>query len=148
MKSVRMATGGLTSGITLLRKTNCTSISFCQALEVAIDEFPVGAYFGRDTPNTADLLPIMWKEMGHKILYSSEVYNDDVPYWIILPWEVDLPDEEKAGLLMVPPNYDCKLLFLSLQCLPTTNAHPKATMESSTCYQASSAQPEALTSSI
>jgi hypothetical protein len=36
-------------------------------------EFPVGAYFGRGTPNTASLLPIMWKEMGRKMLYTSEV---------------------------------------------------------------------------
>ena len=82
----------------------------CRALEAATGEFPVGAYFGRGTPDTANLLPLMWKEMGHKILYTSEVYNDDVPYWIDLPWETDLPDEEKEGLLMVPYNYDCKLL--------------------------------------
>jgi peptidoglycan/xylan/chitin deacetylase (PgdA/CDA1 family) len=81
----------------------------CQALEAATGEFPVGAYFGRGTPNTANLLPIMWKEMGHKMLYSSEVYNDDVPYWVDLPWEAELPDEDKEGLLMVPYNYDCKL---------------------------------------
>lgn len=80
----------------------------CQALEAATGEFPVGAYFGRGTPNTASLLPIMWKEMGHKMLYTSEVYNDDVPYWRDLPWEEDLPENEKEGLLMVPYNYDCK----------------------------------------
>lgn len=50
----------------------------------------------------------MWKEMGHKMLYTSEVYNEDSPYWIDLPWEKDQPDEEKEGLLMVPYNYDCK----------------------------------------
>jgi peptidoglycan/xylan/chitin deacetylase (PgdA/CDA1 family) len=81
----------------------------CQALEAATGEFPVGAYFGRGTPNTANLLPIMWKEMGHKMLYTSEVYNDDVPYWVDLPWEAEVPDEDKEGLLMVPYNYDCKL---------------------------------------
>jgi len=80
----------------------------CQALEAATGEFPVGAYFGRGTPNTANLLPSMWKEMGHKMLYTSEVYNDDVPYWMDLPWEANLPDEDKEGLLMVPYNYDCK----------------------------------------
>lgn len=50
----------------------------------------------------------MWKEMGRKMLYTSEVYNEDSPYWIDLPWEKDLPEEEKEGLLMVPYNYDCK----------------------------------------
>lgn len=42
------------------------------------------------------------------MLYTSEVYNEDSPYWIDLPWEKDLPDSEKEGLLMVPYNYDCK----------------------------------------
>lgn len=46
--------------------------------------------------------------MGHKMLYTSEVYNEDSPYWIDLPWEKTLPDEEKEGLLMLPYNYDCK----------------------------------------
>ncbi|KAF7443168.1 Chitin deacetylase 1 [Pyrenophora tritici-repentis] len=49
----------------------------------------------------------MWKEMGHKMLYTSEVYNEDSPYWIDLPWEKELPDNEKEGLLMLPYNYDC-----------------------------------------
>jgi peptidoglycan/xylan/chitin deacetylase (PgdA/CDA1 family) len=96
----------------------------CQALEAATGkfkrswvahladmvtgEFPVGAYFGRGTPQTASLLPIMWKELGKKMLYSSEVYNEDSPYWIDLPWEKDLPTEEKEGLLMLPYNYDCE----------------------------------------
>lgn len=78
-------------------------------LEEFTGEFPDGAYFGRGTPNTRSLLPIVWKELGKKMLYSSEVYNDDVPYWIDLPWEEHLAKEEKEGLLMVPYNYDCKL---------------------------------------
>lgn len=68
---------------------------------------PVGVYFGRGTPNTHALLPIVFKEMGVPLLYSSEVYNDDVPYWIDLPWEKDLPPEKREGLLLVPYNYDC-----------------------------------------
>lgn len=85
----------------------------CLALEAATGEFPVGAYFGRGTPNTASLLPIMWKEMGHKMLYTSEVYNEDSPYWIDPAFEKDLPKKDKEGLLMVPYNYDCKWLPLS-----------------------------------
>jgi hypothetical protein len=42
------------------------------------------------------------------MLYTSEVYNEDSPYWIDLPWEKELPDMEKEGLLMMPYNYDCK----------------------------------------
>lgn len=39
---------------------------------------PVGFYFGRGTPNTHYLAPIVLKEMGLPLLYSSECYNDDV----------------------------------------------------------------------
>jgi hypothetical protein len=42
------------------------------------------------------------------MLYTSEVYNEDSPYWIDLPWESELPEAEKEGLLMLPYNYDCK----------------------------------------
>jgi hypothetical protein len=41
------------------------------------------------------------------MLYTSEVYNEDSPYWIDLPWERELPDGDKEGLLMLPYNYDC-----------------------------------------
>jgi hypothetical protein len=44
---------------------------------------------------------------GMKLLYSSEAFNDDVLYWLDLPWEKDLQDDEKEGLLVVPYNYDC-----------------------------------------
>lgn len=102
------------------------------------DNSLVGAYFGRGTPNTANLLPIMWKEMGHKILYTSEVYNEDSPYWIDLPWEKELPDEEKEGLLMVPYNYDCEFSQNVENMIGIANS-AKVTMENSTCFQGSSA---------
>jgi len=50
----------------------------------------------------------MHEEQGTpKLLYSSECYNDDVPYWMDVPTELHLPDSEKEGLLLVPYNYDC-----------------------------------------
>jgi hypothetical protein len=89
----------------------------------------------------------MWKEMGHKMLYTSEVYNEDSPYWIDLPWEKDLPEEEKEGLLMVPYNYDCKQLTCAQSAIEVANSE-KATMESSTCFRGLSAVPEILMNSI
>jgi hypothetical protein len=41
------------------------------------------------------------------VLYSSECYNDEVPYWVDVPWEDKPPPEEREGMLMVPYNYDC-----------------------------------------
>lgn len=79
----------------------------CNKLKETTGEFPVGVYFGRGTPNTHALLPIVFQEMGKPLLYSSEVYNDDVPYWVDLPWESGLPPEKREGLLLVPYNYDC-----------------------------------------
>lgn len=68
------------------------------------------------------MLPLIFKEMHKeqgtpKLLYSSECYNDDVPYWVDLPYEKDLPDEEKEGmLLVVSSTYDrtrCCVLLLT-----------------------------------
>ncbi|OKL61543.1 hypothetical protein UA08_03182 [Talaromyces atroroseus] len=70
-------------------------------------EMPVGAYFGRGTPQTHALFPEVWKELGAEFLWSSEVYNDDVPYWLDLPWEKSLKEEERTGMLLIPYNYDC-----------------------------------------
>lgn len=76
-------------------------------LKDATGEMPVGFYFGRGTPNTHALCPQVWKECGSELLYSSESYNDDVPYWVDLPWEESLPEKERKGMLVVPYNYDC-----------------------------------------
>ncbi|KAF3036534.1 hypothetical protein E8E11_005779 [Didymella keratinophila] len=57
----------------------------CEALNAATGEFP---------------------EMGHKMLYTSEVYNEDSPYWIDLPKEKELPGNEKESLLRMSYNYD------------------------------------------
>jgi hypothetical protein len=65
---------------------------------------PVGAYFGRGTPQTHMLFPEVWKELGAEFLWSSEVYNDDVPYWLDLPWEKSLKEEERTGMLLIPYN--------------------------------------------
>lgn len=82
-------------------------VKACTSLEKSTGEFPVGVYFGRGTPNTKGLFSDVFKKMGKPLLYCSEAYNDDVPYWIDLPAEKDLPDNEKEGMLIVPYNYDC-----------------------------------------
>jgi hypothetical protein len=89
----------------------------------------------------------MWKEMGHKMLYTSEVYNEDSPYWIDLPWEKELPDNEKEGLLMVPYNYDCESPRCAGFIVEIANS-AKATMGSFICFQDLSAVLETPTMSI
>ncbi|KAK8204330.1 hypothetical protein M8818_005175 [Zalaria obscura] len=78
----------------------------CYALQAATGEMPAGVYFGRGTPQTHAVLPSVFKEMGTPLLWSSECYNDDVPYWIDLPWEAELPESEREGLLLIPYAYD------------------------------------------
>ncbi|OQV09510.1 hypothetical protein CLAIMM_13624 [Cladophialophora immunda] len=78
-----------------------------KALKDVSGEMPVGAYYGRGTPNTKALFPEAFREAGSEMLWNSEAYNDDVPYWTDLPAEKDLPDEQKKGMLIIPYNYDC-----------------------------------------
>jgi hypothetical protein len=78
---------------------------------------PVGAYLGRGTPQTHMLFPEVWKELGAEFLWSSEVYNDDVPYWIDLPWERELPEDQRQGMLLIP--YNASYLFLDWVEPPT-----------------------------
>ena len=76
-------------------------------LKEATGEMPVGCYYGRASPNAKGLFPEAFAQAGGELLYCSEAYNDDVPYWTDLPYEKDHPDENKKGMLIVPYNYDC-----------------------------------------
>ncbi|KAL4976291.1 hypothetical protein BDW66DRAFT_151234 [Aspergillus desertorum] len=51
--------------------------------------------------------PEIWEELGEEFLWSSEVYNDDLPYWLDLPWQESLPESARKGMLLIPYNYDC-----------------------------------------
>lgn len=54
-------------------------------LTALFDKAPIGWYTGRDSPNTRNLLPNF-----SNILYDSDNYGDDLPYW------TELKDEHKA----------------------------------------------------
>jgi len=43
--------------------------------------------------------------MGEELVWASDTYTDDVPYWIDLPTEREKPNPK--GCLMVPYSYDC-----------------------------------------
>ena len=84
----------------------------CLSLQRTTGVMPRGYFYGRGTPNTKALFPEVMKSLGHPLLYCSESFNDDVPYWVDLPAEKDLPDEKKEGMLIVPYNYDCNGMCL------------------------------------
>jgi hypothetical protein len=57
--------------------------------------------------------------MGIPLLWESDSYADDVPYWVDVPAEADSPNPE--GMLMIPYSYDCNGMsgfsrVLSLTC--------------------------------
>ena len=86
----------------------------CESIKKMTGKHPRGVFFGRGTPNTKALFPEVVRDLGSELLYSSETaFNDDVPYWVDLPAEKDLKNEEKKGLLIVPYNYDCNGMSIS-----------------------------------
>ncbi|KAI9372840.1 hypothetical protein BJX61DRAFT_505466 [Aspergillus egyptiacus] len=66
---------------------------------------PKGWYYGRPSPHSRTLVPQVYEEMGEELLWASDTYADDVPYWIDLKHERDSPSPK--GCLMVPYSYDC-----------------------------------------
>ncbi|KAH8684480.1 hypothetical protein BGZ60DRAFT_523693 [Tricladium varicosporioides] len=84
-----------------------------EIIEKMTGKGPRGYFYGRGTPNTRCLWPEVVKEIGEsrgdgrRLGYSSESFADEIPYWVDLPYEKDLPDSEKEGLLIVPYNMDC-----------------------------------------
>lgn len=74
-------------------------------LKEVTGEAPVGAYLGRIRPFTPALVAQAHKDLGIPLLWNSDCYNDDVPYWVDLPQEKNLPKEERTGMLMVPYCY-------------------------------------------
>ncbi|OAL01214.1 chitin deacetylase 1 [Phaeosphaeriaceae sp. SRC1lsM3a] len=66
---------------------------------------PKGWYYGRPSPQSRALIPMVYEEMGEELLWASDAYADDVPYWVDLPQERN--SENPKGCLMVPYSYDC-----------------------------------------
>ena len=48
---------------------------------------PKGWYYGRPSPHSRSLIPQVYEEMGEELVWASDTYADDVPYWIDLPKE-------------------------------------------------------------
>ncbi|GKT82338.1 chitin deacetylase 1 [Colletotrichum tofieldiae] len=46
---------------------------------------PRGWYYGRNSPHSRTLVPQVYEEMGEDLVWASDTYADDVPYWIDLP---------------------------------------------------------------
>jgi hypothetical protein len=63
-------------------------------------EYPVGWYYGRLSPRSRALVWDVYKEEGIPLLWESDAYCDDLPYWMDVPAEKDAAKPE--GMLMIP----------------------------------------------
>lgn len=77
-----------------------------ETLETLTGEKTPGWYMGRLSPQSMGLITEVYRELGKELPYMSDYYGDDVPVWVDVPAEKDLPDEEKKGLLFVPYSFD------------------------------------------
>ncbi|KAL3479619.1 hypothetical protein BJX99DRAFT_255344 [Aspergillus californicus] len=66
---------------------------------------PKGWYYGRPSPHSRTLIPQVYEEMGEELIWASDTYADDVPYWTDLAYERDSANPK--GCLMLPYSYDC-----------------------------------------
>ncbi|KAJ3270851.1 hypothetical protein HK104_004847 [Borealophlyctis nickersoniae] len=70
---------------------------------------PVGWYTGRIGPTSRRIVIQEYKKMGLPLLYDSDAYNDDLPYWIrvdgephlVIPYTLDQNDMKYC----VPPGF-------------------------------------------
>lgn len=66
---------------------------------------PKGWYYGRLSARSQALVHETFKEMGVPLLWDSDSYADDLPYWVDVPAEKNDPNPQ--GMLMIPYSYDC-----------------------------------------
>ena len=66
-------------------------------------EPPKGWYYGRLSSKSQALVWDVYKEMGIPLLWDSDSYADDLPYWVDVPSE--MKEEKPDGMLMIPYSY-------------------------------------------
>ncbi|GAA6014799.1 hypothetical protein JCM10207_002185 [Rhodosporidiobolus poonsookiae] len=66
---------------------------------------PKGWYVDRRSNTSQRLYTRANKERGIPLLYSSDSYSDDLPYWVVSPLAEEGYEDE--GLLIVPSSLDC-----------------------------------------
>lgn len=71
-----------------------------KSLKDLTGEYPVGWYYGRGSPRSRALLHEVYKEHNTPLAWQSDSYADDLPYWVDVPAEKNVPEPE--GMLMVP----------------------------------------------
>lgn len=75
-----------------------------KSLKLTTGVYPSGWFIGRCSPHTKALIHEVHEEFKAPLLYSSDAFCDDIPYWIDVPSEEHRQDQ--AGMLLVPYSYD------------------------------------------
>ena len=71
-----------------------------QCVKELTGEYPVGWYYGRLSPRSRALVHEVYSSMETPLLYESDSYADDIPYWVDVPAERNAPNP--TGMLMIP----------------------------------------------
>lgn len=106
----------------ILRQLKC--------LKELTGEYPAGWYYGRLSARSKALVWEAYKELDIPLVWESDSYCDDLPYWVDVPAEKD--SENPEGMLMVPYSY------VSLECSlkrPEADFAPGMTVTTSNSIQ-------------
>ncbi|TPX61931.1 hypothetical protein PhCBS80983_g00850 [Powellomyces hirtus] len=80
-----------------------------EAIKGATGRPPRGWYTGRIGKNSREVVVQQYRQMGLELLYDSDAYNDDLPYWVkvgakehlVIPYTLDQNDMK----FCVPPGF-------------------------------------------
>lgn len=71
-----------------------------QSLKATCGVYPVGWFIGRCSSHTKALIHEVYEEHNLPLMYSSDAFADDLPYW------ADVPAEKNSfnpkGMLLIP----------------------------------------------
>lgn len=71
-----------------------------ESLKKTTGKYPVGWYYGAISAHSKALIHEIYEKKGIPLLYESDTYSDDLPYWADVPAEKELKNPK--GMLMIP----------------------------------------------
>ncbi|KAH8812241.1 possibe polysaccharide deacetylase [Xylogone sp. PMI_703] len=76
-----------------------------QSIKKTTGAYPLGWYYGALSPCSKAIIHEVYEEMNIPLLYESDTYSDDLPFWVDVPSEKQ--SDNPKGMLMIPYSYDC-----------------------------------------
>lgn len=71
-----------------------------QSIKKTTGAYPLGWYYGALSPYSKAIIHEVYQEMDIPLLYESDTYADDLPYWVDVPAEKH--SDTPKGMLMIP----------------------------------------------